>query len=548
MYVDFYGLKEKPFNLTPSPRFLYLGEEHKEALALLSYGVTERRGFILLTGEVGTGKTTMIHALLNSLDKNIEYVYISNPLMSPKDFMNYLAFSVFKKKVHFKSKADFLIEFEYFLKNCLQHQIIFILIIDEAQSLSFELLEEIRLLSNMESADDKLINIFLVGQPELNEKLNDARCRPLQQRISIRYHIPPLDQNSTSEYIRIRLKVAGAQKENDIFPQKSIETIHNLSKGYPRMINVLADNALLYGYAKGKKRISPSMITQCRKDMDLNGSFSETFMDGPDTPKRERLKPIRYERYWKWIMVPVLLVLIMLGILSYHYSNMISELTDTVNILEQIKTPDEKDVQPIVKKEIHNELPTAIDTDKIENSSSLPSIANEEGKDSIRDEKQVEPYKIAKVIPEKDKVHFRSVIVKEGDTLARLAAAIYHRVDADILTLIKENNPSIEDPNRITTGQEIQFPDLSALEDAPIYTVHVASYKPFESARNLFQDYIEDGYEAYILPISDPKLGKLYRVAIGHFQSRKEAENYASELLGKGVTDYAEAILLDLKQ
>jgi general secretion pathway protein A len=154
MYTDFYNFKEKPFNLTPSSRFLYLGDIHKEALALLTYGVMERKGFVLLTGEVGAGKTTMIHALLEGLDKNTQHVYLSNPLFSVKDFVNYLSYSVFKKKININSKADFLMQFEGFLKEQLQHQRTFILIIDEAQKLSFELLEEIRLLSNMETADE----------------------------------------------------------------------------------------------------------------------------------------------------------------------------------------------------------------------------------------------------------------------------------------------------------------------------------------------------------------------------------------------------------
>ena len=166
MYTDFYNLKEKPFNLSPSSRFLYLGEVHKEALASLTYGITERKGFTLLTGEVGTGKTTMIHALLASLGDNTQYVHLTNPLLSENDFMNYLAFSVFKKKARFESKSAFLIEFEVFLKRCLQHQKPFILIIDEAHKLSFELMEEIRLLSNMETADEKLINILLAGQQQ----------------------------------------------------------------------------------------------------------------------------------------------------------------------------------------------------------------------------------------------------------------------------------------------------------------------------------------------------------------------------------------------
>ena len=222
MYTEFYHLEEKPFNLTPSSRFLYLSENHKEALALLSYGVMERKGFILLTGEVGTGKTTIIQALLANLEKNVQYVHLTNPMMSSEDFIHYLASSVFNKRVHFRSKGDFLLEFEDYLRVCMQHQRNFLLIIDEAQTLSFRLLEEIRLLSNMESGDEKLINIFLVGQPELNEKLCEPRCRALLQRIACRFHIPPLNREETGKYVSTRLKVAGARNGVEVFQKGAV--------------------------------------------------------------------------------------------------------------------------------------------------------------------------------------------------------------------------------------------------------------------------------------------------------------------------------------
>lgn len=234
MYTAFFGLREKPFNLSPSPRFLYLSEGHKEALSLLTYGVQERKGFILLTGEVGSGKTTVIQALLRNLDKSVKYIYLSNPSLSPENFLEYLSYSVFRKKIRFKSKADFLLQFESFLKLCLQHQRIFILIIDEAQKLSFEVLEEIRLLSNMETAEEKLINIFLIGQPELNHNLSDPKARAILQRISIRYHLPPLGLRETEEYIETRLNVAGSSGRGGIFSEGAIKAIYRYSQGYPR--------------------------------------------------------------------------------------------------------------------------------------------------------------------------------------------------------------------------------------------------------------------------------------------------------------------------
>src|SRR3989339_1913010 len=201
MYTEYFKLKEKPFNLTPSPRFLYLSESHREALALLTYGVMERKGFVLLTGEVGTGKTTILQTLLSTLDKRVQRVHLSNPLLSPAEFIDYLSHAVFKTPSGNKSKTEFLLHFEEYLRKCAQQQSNFLLVIDEAQKLSFDLLEEIRLLSNMETADEKLINIFLVGQPELNQKLSETRCRPLLQRISVRHHISPLDLKETGEYV-----------------------------------------------------------------------------------------------------------------------------------------------------------------------------------------------------------------------------------------------------------------------------------------------------------------------------------------------------------
>jgi general secretion pathway protein A len=309
MYTEFYHLKEKPFNLTPSPRSLYLGDIHREALALLTYGVIDRKGFILLTGEVGTGKTTMVHALLSSLGEGIHYVYLSNPLFSVNDFMNYLAFSAFKQKMDFKNKTDFLIHFETFLKKQLVDQKNFILIIDEAQKLSFELLEEIRLLSNLETSEEKLINIFLVGQPELNDLLNQPRCRPLLQRISIRYHIKALDELASIQYISTKLKLAGATNAESIIPKSVGRAIYRYSDGYPRMINILADNALLLGYARGDRHITTAMVKECYDDLQLEGSVFNTIdREKPVKNKRKGLFDIVRDFKWAAIIIMILLI------------------------------------------------------------------------------------------------------------------------------------------------------------------------------------------------------------------------------------------------
>lgn len=320
MYTEFYNLAEKPFDLTHSARYLYLGEVHKEALAMLTYGVMERKGFALLTGEVGTGKTTILRAMLKDLGGNVKYVHLTNPLLSPKEFMSYLTRSAFRNRISFKSKADFLLAFESFLTRCSHQRQHFLLVIDEAHKLSFDLLEEIRLLSNMETADEKLISIFLVGQPEMNRKLGDPRCRALLQRISIRYHIKPLSASETEEYITKRLKVAGAVKPDDVFPKSVRKAIHEHSRGYPRMINILSDNLLLLGYAREERKLAPAMVRECYEDLILESPAPVADSEPEPITTRsepETLDPSR-PGAWKWALVGLLAVLLAVAAFLYR--------------------------------------------------------------------------------------------------------------------------------------------------------------------------------------------------------------------------------------
>jgi general secretion pathway protein A len=335
MYTEFFELNEKPFELTPSSKFLYLGDIHKEALALLTYGVTEKKGFILLTGEVGTGKTTMVHALLNNLDDTVQYVHLSNPMVSPKDFLKYLAYSVLKRRFQFKTKGDLLIWFENYLKECQQKRVNFVLIIDEAQNLSYELLEEIRLLSNMENGDEKLLNIFLVGQPEFNTILNESRCRPLRQRIGISYHIRPLDENGTGEYVYRRLDLAGAKESRKLFGKEVIKALHFYSNGYPRTINVLADNLLLLGYSRNTKKLTPEMVKEC---------YSETKYEAPkyDIELVDRIdddinRITISSGYWKWFagIALIFLFVLTIGVSIFFIRSQQAKVESDIKILKE---------------------------------------------------------------------------------------------------------------------------------------------------------------------------------------------------------------------
>jgi len=266
MFLAHYNLKENPFQISPDPKFIWLGENHEEALAVLEYGVLFNKGFLLITGDVGTGKTTLVNALLERLGKDIIVAHIADPILENLDFLNIIA-NEFNINMKFNSKGAFWIYFRRYLNDCYLKNKKVILIIDEAHRLDQELLEQIRLLSNIERSDTKLLNIFFVGQNEFMDIISDTNNRALRQRIVINYHLDPLKESQIEKYIIHRLKVAG--HEGNIFSLNAIDGIFSFSKGYPRLINILCDHALLTGYVRGEKIINAEIIKECMDELIL---------------------------------------------------------------------------------------------------------------------------------------------------------------------------------------------------------------------------------------------------------------------------------------
>jgi general secretion pathway protein A len=266
MYLDHFNLKDKPFQISSDPRFLWLGSKHKEALAILKYGIFDNRGFLLLSGDVGTGKTTLIRALLQSLGEDTCVAMVPDPGLSLMDFYYYIARS-FEMTAAFDTKARFLEVFKAFLIRNEDQGKKVLLIIDESQRLTSELLEEIRLLSNIEKDYTKLLNIFFVGQNEFNNIILEQRNRPLRQRITINYNIEPLETNEVMEYIRYRLAVAGA--EAPIFTADAVRDVYTFSEGYPRLINIICDHALLTAFVQGAKQVDDTIVRECAEELRI---------------------------------------------------------------------------------------------------------------------------------------------------------------------------------------------------------------------------------------------------------------------------------------
>jgi general secretion pathway protein A len=258
MYREFYGLREAPFGTTPDPRFLYQSERHREALAQLVYGVRERKGFIVLTGEIGTGKTTLLRTLLQRLDADTPVAYVHNSALTTEGLLEYVLQDWGVKSTG-TSHAQRLFELNEFLVGQHRQGLSPVLVVDEAQNLSVETLEAVRMMSNFETTDRKLMQILLVGQPELRDTLARPELRQLKQRIGLRCHIGPLSAEETRLYVRHRLRVAGAA-DPGLFTDAAVQRIVQYSRGIPRVINIVCDHCLLSGFADSKRRIDARVV------------------------------------------------------------------------------------------------------------------------------------------------------------------------------------------------------------------------------------------------------------------------------------------------
>lgn len=270
MYETFFNLKEEPFGITPNPKFLFLSSKHEEALANLSYGIEKRKGFILITGEIGTGKTTICRALLNRL-KDVDTALILNPSLTEGGLLSSIVddFGLTSGR-SLKEKIDTL---NRFLLDRRKEGRNAVLIIDESQHLSLKALEMVRLLSNLETESEKLLQIVFMGQPELREKLESKELRQLNQRIVIRYHLNPLDCKETSDYIFHRLRVAGCSHEHLGFTGSAIEKIYGHTGGYPRLINVLCDRVLTSAYVDNIRAIDKDTVVKAARDIKGDESY-----------------------------------------------------------------------------------------------------------------------------------------------------------------------------------------------------------------------------------------------------------------------------------
>jgi general secretion pathway protein A len=377
MYYSFYGLKENPFKIVPDHRFLYLSETHKEALAALVYGLEEGHTFLLLTGEVGTGKTIVLESFRINIDKNIRVMVISNPKITVEDFFYSLA-RRFNLEANSFNKIKVLEHLEMISDKTIANTHHTLLIVDEAQTLSRDLIEEIRLLSNIPSS---VLQIFLVGQPELKELLSHREFTSLDQRIGIRCQLRSMDHRETQDYIEHRLKIAGATNYRSIFRQDAFDLIFNYTRGVPRVINNLCDQILITGFSKNVRTIPAYIVKQTIKELDYDGFGHHSKIEKNKFYKLffTEIKPISI--IGRFILLCILIILIVILCWELIFLKHTAPLIYTANlpfVAPAISQNAETAGQTAVSKNnAQDPLPAPIDSPPIkEKNSNTPSVTS----------------------------------------------------------------------------------------------------------------------------------------------------------------------------
>lgn len=538
MYREFFGLTLKPFSITPDPRFLYMSPGHKEALAHLLYGLKEASGFVVITGEVGTGKTTILNAFLLKLPPRMPKVVIKNPHIKIENLYFLLGEAISMPED--KRSRDFIHEYEERLKATGGA----VLIVDESQGLSIEMLEEIRLLSNLETTNEKLVQIMLLGQQELNDKLKSPQLRQLKQRIGLKYHIPPLDSDETRDYIDHRLRVAGYEPmEKPIFTVSALAEIYRYTKGFPRLINIVCDNVLLGAFTENTRQVNAQLVR--RVVSDLEGTYGKSATTPPSLFKAAATAG---KDLWTKIAVAagVCIFLVAAGWAVYSTGGSSQENNPREVSLPATSILEEKPVQSPVQPE----------ADKVEKQPDTPEnqVVQEAPVRKIIEEKIIMPDEgdrmneppIPPSLNEPEQEQGRLVTVSVGDTIAELAADYYGRVNAGILQSIREANPDLANIDLIYEGQEIFMPAVQSVPRV-LYSVSVASYHSVAEAKAVFLDLLNKGYEATIYPYLDAQGNTWYRITIGTFDSRTDAIGYSGELKDKGFF-YAKPVKISMEE
>lgn len=516
MYNSYFGFPESPFNVTPDPRLFYTNPVYQEAFAILRYGIEAKKGFIVITGEVGTGKTTLLRKLMRNLGDTVHSVFIFNTLLSFSELLQLILHDLGLAPRE-SSRATMLQELnDYLIKQLKQGHVVSMLI-DEAQDLSDEALEGLRLLSNLETDQEKLLQIVLMGQPELKAKLDQPGLRQLKQRVAFQCQLAPLKDEETGPYIDFRLRAVG-YKGKDLFQPDAVQQIAFYAKGIPRLINIICDNALLSAYAESKKIVSAHMIQEVGRDLRLGGkvqvtgaepapmvsvpkSLEETLILEVPNPVEHKMRRVVGAK-----AVAVLIILLLVGLAS---------VIDPQNFLSIATRP--------LEVSNHNLNQGIL---LVNHQQAVPEKVNTE----VTTREQAVPEKvIAKAAKEAETTwKDERVLIQHGSTISKIVRDAYGANSLLALDIIKEFNPQIKNLNWVFPGQELLLPPLThetmlRKQSNGSYRLIVASSPSLTEADKYVRLLGKAGYQVVVTPqtISDDLL--LHRVEIDGLKDFEEA-------------------------
>jgi general secretion pathway protein A len=568
MYNDYFGFKEKPFSITPDPRYFYTNPTYQEAYANLIYAIRERRGLIMLTGEVGTGKTTILRRLMENAESNVRFVFFYNPVSTFQEFWNFIGneLGISSRET---SRLHQLEVLKAFLLDEMARGNTVVLLIDEAQNLNDDVLEDIRLLSNLETSSEKLLQISLVGQPEIEVRLEQPRLRQLKQRIAVRCHLSRLADDEVESFINYRLNIAG-YKRQQLFAPEAIKEIAFYSKGYPRLINILCDNALLIAYATSRKKITADIVREAASDLRLTPPGAQETLAEPRTSQAavapatrrraigatsvpQTMRGRRLGRAHRGIKVVVVLLLLAGGTAFYGWranASLLGNLKHGLAVLQHslqrthsgrgAKLQEEgSNVHSANKPSIAPSMPSAVDT---LNPSSSPTVSSKEHRQAVpaADDAAASGAHLAETAAGGQQMAASTtaelpawkqtpMVVQPGSTIAEIAASVYGANRLLGLDLIKEFNTHIDNLNWVLAGQKLWIPPLSREtlvrpHANGSYNLILGSFRSLQQAEQFAYPVRRQGFEVVVTPrkISDSLL--LYRVEIGGLKDLQAVE------------------------
>jgi type II secretory pathway predicted ATPase ExeA len=570
MYTGYFGFREKPFGVTPDPRFFYTNPCYQEAYASLLYGIRERRGFVVLTGEIGTGKTTLLRRLMEHGEPNVRFVFVYNTTLTFEELLNFIGDEL-GLPTQEAGRLRKIQALNQFLMDELARGRTVVLLIDEAQNLGEEVLENLRLLSNLETASEKLLQIVLVGQPELESKLNRPELRQLKQRIAIQCRLERLDEEEVGPFINYRLGAVG-YKGHQLFTPDAVEEIAYYSRGFPRLINILCDNALLIAYATSRKRVTGDIIAEVAGDLrfELRRGEPLTAVESQQLPsdvgstERPDTFPLwrafdhkkAYNKNRRRFRIITAMLLLGIGGIGFYAGQVNSSLLEG---LKEKLGPWHKTLQGTIgggigtsehrESPLRGDQPSSVDERHAASSgkdgpapaaelstvkarretpdthvTSEPTKTNDGERISTTARGGKEEVGTVGRVSEEASWREKPMVVQRGSTIAEIAANVYGAQRDLGLDLIKEHNIHIENLNRIGAGQRLWLPPLSRetlVRQQPdgSYRLILASFRTPQRAEQLAQLARLKSYDIVVTARPVSKNLRLHRVEINGLEN-----------------------------